>query len=231
MGYHVIVQHTAEGVVSRYVERVEDLAVFSDLTADAVVYQGEPHWVPVRLGSHEHCRDYIHDWFRAGVKAQALFRVQALAHGLTLENLSQDQASFKNYTECVDRMVKRGDVLIRNARNLEVEIKCKKWLGSNGDQFVYLPREDLAKHENMAEFTGSPIAIAFYDRDGDSPVEDSLHMVYVSDIRSDVGKRVIEERNDLGAAFKIPLSMMSKGFALVDGIVSKKPRRSSKAIK
>jgi hypothetical protein len=233
MGYHVIVNSTAEGVVSRYVETPDELAQFSDLTPDAIVYQGEPHWVPVPLGAHPQCSNYLHDWFRAGVKAQTLFRKLAHEHGLILENLSQDQASFRSYTANVDKAVKRGDCLIRNARNLEVEIKCQTIYPRGDEEVFWFDEADIEKHLNMQEFTGCPIVMAVFERAGDAPVDGSLRMILVDEIKRllGTGAVTVDEKAKNGKAYVVALESMRLGFEIIDeirGVTNRRrhPRRA-----
>lgn len=125
MGFHVIIKAENGQLDSHYADSLEKLADFSDIAADSIIYQGESDWKPVILGTDDRYKHLAEDWFRAGVKAQRLFRRQAIDHGLMIEDLSQDVESFKGYTKNANIPIKRGDFLIRNAKNKEVDTKCK----------------------------------------------------------------------------------------------------------
>jgi hypothetical protein len=169
MGYHVIVKAANGDLVSHYADSLEDLANFSDITADSIIYQGEPHWTPVMLGTDDKYKNFAKDWFRAGLKAQWLLKRQAIAHGLMIEDLSQDVESFKGYTINANVAIKRGDFLIRNARNLEIETKCFTFYKNGNEDCFYIEYADVKKHQNMEQFTGCPVILAVYKRCGDTP--------------------------------------------------------------
>ena len=50
---------------------------------------------------------------KIGIRAQHLFKKQADKEGFILEDLNQNQESFKIYTNNVDKSIKRGDYLVR----------------------------------------------------------------------------------------------------------------------
>ncbi len=113
-------------LIHSYVESEVEL-VKLDIKNDTIIYQGESHWVPEKVGSSKKYKLLAEGWYRAGIKAQELFKVQAKKENLILEELFQDQKSFKSYTNTAKSVsIKRGDFLIRNIRNLEIE-----WMEKN----------------------------------------------------------------------------------------------------
>lgn len=216
MGYHVIIRSSDEGIVSRYVENLEDIANISDITEDSIVYEGEPHWTPIRVGNSERYKTFCEEWFRAGIKAQRLFKEQAVVRGLIVEDLSQDQGSFQAYSTNSTVPIKRGDYLIRNARNTEIETKCLTYYSLRGIDAIHLPYHDVMKHKNMQSFTNCPIIIAFYRRDGDSPESDSLRMIRVDTILEENNRTV--EYSEENKTLIIPVSLSLAGFEIIDQI-------------
>ena len=184
MGYHVILRITEEGLDSRYVETLDELRNFPELTKETIIYQGEAHWTPIQLGDNEACAVYAESNYRLGRKTEILFQEMCTKHGLIMEALSQTQESFRCYTRNVDVSIKRGDFLIRNAGNLEVDVKCRKKgiHDQDGYPFYFLNKEDVKRHTNMERFTNCPVLLAFFERDGEDPVEESLCMMAISEI-------------------------------------------------
>lgn len=125
MGYHLI--NIVKGVLKHYyVSDLRDLLDRSDITKNTIIYQGEPEWIPKKMGEDTGYKLYVDEWSRVGLKAQILFKKLAEKEGLILEELSQDQDSFKSYTKAANRNsipIKRGDFLLRNAGNWEIEVK------------------------------------------------------------------------------------------------------------
>ena len=112
MGYHVILRPDEKTLHAIYVEQIEDLAEISNLTPDSIVYQGEKDWAPVKLGQSEAYKNFAEPWFRAGLKAQKLFIEEATQSGLIVEQLSQDQNTFRHYITNANIPIKRGDFLL-----------------------------------------------------------------------------------------------------------------------
>lgn len=77
MGYH-IVNIKNDTIEHLYIENKIELAYLDTLTENTIIYQGEKHWEPVRFGNDPWYKNYTKDWFRAGLKAQELFKEQAL---------------------------------------------------------------------------------------------------------------------------------------------------------
>lgn len=214
MGYHLIVSNTNGEVISHYAEEIEDFASYSDINKDSIIYQGEESWKPIVVGNHKYYKNLSDEKFRAGIKAEKLFKEQAISHGLMIENLSQDPESFKAYTvNSNDEGIKRGDYIIRNARNLEIEVKCFSYYNNS----IYFKYEHYLKHKNMQSFTGSPIVIAFYERNGDSPIESSLKMISLDTINEKNNKEIRYDKQK--RCFIIPVTLAQEKFTLIDGIL------------
>lgn len=118
MGYHIILNQNKQGLEHYYVEDIEDLATFK-IQPSSIIYEGEVHWSPLMAKNDETYNQYTQDWYRAGIKAQKLFKEQALQHKYIIEELSQDKNSFKQYYNISKEFikVKRGDFILRNAGN------------------------------------------------------------------------------------------------------------------
>lgn len=229
MGYHIILRHDQDSLKHHYVEDLDKLASFS-IREDAIIYQGEPHWEPVIAKQDKRYERFTHDWYRAGIKAQELFKEQAIEKKYMLEALSQDQKSFKYYTGPINKKgkyikIKRGDFLIRNAANIEVDVKCRTFHDAKaGGQTFEFNAEDLVRHLNMSNYTRLPIVIAVYEREPntDCIIADSLRMIDVEYMKKIIGTLALtkhERKNAKGEgyeAYQIPVSKTMKGFALID---------------
>lgn len=212
MGYHLIIRNIDSTITAHYSETYEGLAQYSDISRDSIIYEGEAHWQPVVVGQSERYKNLAETWFRAGIKAQKLFKEQAMAHGLMIEDLSQDAASFKAYTSNAEVLIKRGDFLLRNVRNIEVETKCFTFYKGH----FYIEYSDIKGHQNMQTYSGSPVVLAIYERKDDVPIENSLFMLSIDTILEENNKKVRydEEKKCL----VIPCSLGKPGFSLIDEV-------------
>jgi hypothetical protein len=214
MGYHIIIKAEKGDLVSHYAEKYEDLAEFSDIQSDSIIYEGEPNWKPIIVGEDKKYKNLADPKFRAGMKAEKLFREQAIKHGLMLEKLSQDYDSFKAYKSGADVPIKRGDYLVRNAGNMEIEIKCFTFYKIDNKECFYIDYHTFKKHQNMESFTKCPVVFVIYHRDGDSPVKDSLCMIALDIICQENNKAI--SWDDKLKCFIVPISLTTKGFELID---------------
>ena len=142
MGFHIV---NIENVILKkdYVESFEELAFIDFITKDSIIYQGEEHWKPLKISDSKKYENFSKGWFRAGIQAQELFNEQAIDNGFILEELNQDQNSFKLYTSNAEKKsIKRGDFLIRNYANIEIDIKYRGFKKINGNQYFDFKCED-----------------------------------------------------------------------------------------
>lgn len=216
MGYHLIITNDNGEIESHYAENINDFVEFSNINEKSIIYQGEKDWKPIVIGKDKKYINLVEEKFRAGIKAEKLFKKQAIEHGLMVEDLSQDPESFKAYKSNSKAGIKRGDYLIRNARNLEIEVKCFSYYFINKKEYIYFSLEQYYKHLNMKKFTGSPIIIAFYKRDKDTPIKDSLKMIDLQTIQEELYKKVFVDKEE--KVLKIPIYLTKEKFTLIDDI-------------
>lgn len=147
-------------------------------------------------------RDLADEKFRAGIKAQLLFKQQAIEHGLMVEAIAQDQGSFKPYTPCTNNFIKRGDFLLRNAGHIEIETKCLTYCDAKG---FYLPYRQIMGHREMQVHSKSPVVVAIYERNGDCPVADSLRMIHLDVIQVERNRPDAITYDETTKCFVVPL--------------------------
>lgn len=224
MGYHVIILKDGNQMKHQYVEKEEDLAYISDITAESIIYQGEPKWTPVFAGECEKYQQYTDPCLRAGIKAQHVFVKQAEKHKLVLLEISQDQASFKSFTNVAKSSIKRGDFLIMNAGHIEVDVKCKTFKREKGERYFHFNVCDIDKHTNMMnEITNAPVIIAVYERVGDTVNEDQLFMFEIGEMKKFTHTFRVVDHSEYGKSYLIPIGKTMKGFKLINQYRNKQP--------
>ena len=215
MGIHIVNVENGK-LRHEYVECYEELAYVEFITKDSIIYEGEENWKPAKISESKKYEHFSKGWFRAGIQAQELFKKQASKQGFILEELNQDQESFKSYTSNAKNIsIKRGDFLIRNYGNIEIDIKCRGFRYVQGVKHFDFKEEDVKKHSNMQTFTKTPILIAVYENRKNRPVEDK---VYIFAIDKLVKSKLIEShfREGIGFCYQIPLSFTEEGFGLIE---------------
>jgi hypothetical protein len=218
MGFHIININNENNLEVLYADNIEELAKFSSITDESIIYQGERHWTANKIKDSKQYSAFGKDWHRAGILAQFLFKEQAEKEKLILEELKQDQSSFKSYTKVssFSKKIKRGDFLIRNVRNLEIDVKCRGFKSRNGETYFHFNVEDLEKHMNMMSFTKTPIIIAVYERkENGLPCPNNLFMFNIEDIYKEKDKLRSYNVETSGKCYEIGLSHTVKGFDLV----------------
>lgn len=218
MGYYVILHPGVLPFESYYVEKFEDLVKIEGITKDTIIYEGGPGAEPQRVEEAEEYKDLGKDWYRAGIRAQLAFARIARKAGYVLETLSQDQLTFQDYYRGIEKPVKRGDFLIRNLCNLEVEVKCRTFYGGKKQRYFCFSADDLCRHLNMQEATRTSVVVAVFRRKEDRPVSSSLCMISVDRIRELMPDLVSEEKT-YGMVYRIPLHETLAGLELLRGYV------------
>ena len=217
MGYHII-NITKDGIKSKYVNDKKALMNLDTITENTIIYQGEAHWTPLQVKDTEF-KNYCKDWYRAGLKAQEHFKIQAKKEGLILEELIQDKESFQQYL-ISDKYIaiKRGDFLVRNYGNLEVDVKCRSFRYlKDGELSFRFSSDDLEKHLNMQKYTQTPIIIAIYKREGDSFQENIPYFISVDRIKKHSNELTtfFEENNNTGDCYEIPIKLTVQNFEYI----------------
>lgn len=216
MGYH-IVNLKNDKIEHIYVETKLEIAYLNNITEDTIIYQGEQHWKPVRVGSESCYKDYSKDWFKAGIKAQELFKKQAKKEKLVLEELFQDENSFQQYLITEEYFaIKRGDFLVRNFGNIEIDIKCRGFYKNLKDNLVFNFRcDDVERHLNMQTLTNTPILIAVYQRDDDKVVEETPYFFSISETNFSTFDKVYVKAENTGYCYQIPIDKTEQSFDFV----------------
>lgn len=214
MGIHIV--NIENGKLRHdYVESYEELSLVEFITKDSIVYQGEEEWKPTKISESKIYKHFSEGWFRAGIQAQELFKKQATKQGFILEELNQDQKSFKSYTSNANNIpIKRGDFLIRNFGNIEVDVKCRGFRNVNDVMCFDFKMEDAIKHTNMQKFTNTPILIAIYENQNNSPLDEKVYFFSIDRL---VNNKQIKKhfREGIGECFRIPIKFLDEGFGLI----------------
>ncbi len=231
MGYHIILNYSSNEIKHHYIENINELANFP-LREDSIVYQGEKDWKPMLAKHSEEYINFTFDWHRAGIKAQNIFKEQAIKNEYILEELNQDAESFKCYTQIKDEYlkIKRGDFLIRNAQNIEVDVKCRTFYTPKGKDYNCFDFnvEHLERHLNMKSFTKTPIVIAVYKRvcNTDEVEKNSLRMIEIDHMKQKIDElklKPIKKSNDKKEeyfVYQIPIKNTMPEFTLINYILS-----------
>ncbi|WP_291400606.1 hypothetical protein [Daejeonella sp.] len=221
MGYHIINIFGSE-IEHQYVKNELDIAYLDNISENTIIYQGNEEWKPIRLGNDPNFKNYAEDWFRAGLKAQELFKKHAKDHKLILEELNQDIKSFEQYNlENKKDKLKRGDFLIRNYGNLEIDIKCRSFYQNTNDDLVFnFKYADYKKHLNMQKETQTPILIAVYKRDGDKVIDDTPYFFSLENLDKNKLNVVDIKAFNTGKCFQIPLKKTVQNFDFIKNYIS-----------
>lgn len=211
MGYHVIYGTESGGLKTDYVETEEELLELP-LTKECIVYNGLHEWKPKRLGDNRDLEILTEDWFKAGRKAEKLFYEQANEKYI-LEKLSQDVLSFESYRSTDGNWLKRGDFLLRDIYNLEIEVKCL----TIENEYFLLKCSHHFNHKNMQDKSNIPVVFAIYERKKASIASSKLRMISshkIEELRQE--NKLKYKTIDGKKLFKIPLSETKPGFELIE---------------
>lgn len=120
--------------------------------------------------------------FLAGERAERYFEALCEGGGYILERISQDRRSFARYAANARNRVKRGDYIVRNLGNAEVEVKCYSRRRYGSAPCYRIEYRQLKRHEEMERLTGAPVIFAIFERSGRNVVENSLRMIPLKEL-------------------------------------------------
>lgn len=216
MGYHIVNIKENE-IEHKFVENQLDIVYFENLTENTIIYQGEKHWKPLRLGNSPQYKNYAKEWFRAGLKAQEIFKKQAKKEKLMLEELFQDESSFQQYLINEEYFaIKRGDFLIRNYGNIEVDIKCRGFYeDKKGIKVFNFKCDDVERHLNMQSLTNTPVLIAVYERNGDKVMDGTPYFLSIENTDFSKFNKIYIPSESTGFCYQIPLKYTIQNFEFI----------------
>jgi hypothetical protein len=218
MGYHVILRSGKQEIEHYFVKHFHELADLA-ISEDSIIYEGEEKWKPELVAQSDRFRQLSEIRVRSSMLAEQLFKKQARRNKLIVEDINQDQESFGFYYNAVpDKMIKRGDFLIRNVRNIEIEVKCKTFFRENKSPVFFIEEKDLEKHSNMQEITQSPVIFAIYQRCKvcNRPLKDELYMMDVNYMKKYIREHgIVAEKRHWGSGYPIEVRKCLKKFDLI----------------
>jgi hypothetical protein len=154
--------------------------------------------------------------FFAGDEAELEFAHLAEKNGYVVEKIPQDRKGYAKYVSAMGlpvgeyRSIKRGDYLVRNLGNLEVEVKCRTpRIYLRGRSYYPLKYKEIKGLQNMCKLTNVAVCIAIFEREGRGVKENSLKMITLDDILTKRTGSVYEEKYK---SMMIPVSAMRDGF-------------------
>ena len=178
MGYHVIFNNE-DKFETTYAETTDELYDLN-LNKDSIIYQGEKEWKPQKIAESEYVK-YTEPNNIAGYKAERMFFNLAF-NKYILEPIEQDIESKERYNVFAKEKlskenysyIKRGDFLIRDILNLEVDVKCRKF--DDQDKFS-INHYEIENFKRMQVISKVPIIYAVFERSGNAPLEDRLFTI------------------------------------------------------
>jgi len=134
-----------------------------------------------------------------------------------LEELFQDENSFQQYLINDEYFaIKRGDFLIRNYGNIEIDIKCRSFYKDKQGQKVFnFKCDDVERHMNMQSLTKSPIIIAVYERNGDEVIGKTPYFFSIEQVDFSTLQKIYIKSENTGYCYQIPLKITSADFKFI----------------
>lgn len=158
--------------------------------------------------------------FYAGLKAEEIFRKQALENSWIVERIPQDRASFEKYKKN-EKSIKRGDYICRNCNNAEIEVKCKKQYGLHENRFYLVEYSHIKRHREMQKMTNANVVFAFYQRKGTGFSRDTLRMVDLGFLLQTNDYKAGKLYDKRTKCLKVPLKYTRPNFEVLDILKSR----------
>ncbi len=215
MGYYLINKDDSNRPFSQYVEKLEDLIyhVKGDIN-DAIIVSGKKKSKPFFLRDSKEYKNLCSQKLRNGILAQEIFKKVALEKSFIIEEIPQDKTSFSNYNIIDSFTVKRADFIVKNCKDIEVDVKCLSTYTINKIQYFYIRYHEIKKLERMNSLIDKKTVLAIFNQSSIQADEESLKMIELSTIHKENNRSVIYDKNT--KCFKIPLDLTTPGFKLLE---------------
>ena len=149
--------------------------------------------------------------FLAGERAEQHFEQLSGSRGYVLEKIPQDKKNFGKYANNSQNHIKRGDFLVRNLKNLEVEVKCFTKRKYPATECFVIAYSHIKRHEEMVNLTGEPVVFAIFERNGRDIVENSLRMIPLRELTGQRRNGIFYDKRIKCVC--IPLTLMYQDFS------------------
>ncbi|KMQ67795.1 hypothetical protein ACM39_10615 [Chryseobacterium sp. FH2] len=216
MGYYLINSSEINQPFSVYVDRLEDLIyhVEGDID-DAIIVSGSIDSAPFFLKDSKEYKNLCNERFRNGLRAQEIFEMEARRLQFMVEAIPQDTESFSNYNIIDSFSVKRADFVIKNCKDIEVDVKCLSFYKIKETSYFYIRYYELMKFERMNSLIDKKTVLAIFDQSKiKSDEQQHLRMIELSTIFKENNRSVIYDENT--KCFKIPLDLTTTGFEILE---------------
>jgi hypothetical protein len=151
--------------------------------------------------------------YLAGERAEQYFEQLARAKGYVLEKVTQDKKSFADWNNL---SIKRGDYLVRNLQNLEIEVKCFSTRKFAGKDYYSIKYSHIKRHEEMANTTNTPVVFAIFTRNGRTALENSLRMIPLNELTPPSRRNKAIIYNQKIKCLQIPTTAMYPDFSYLE---------------
>jgi hypothetical protein len=216
MGYYLINnEDRTDQPFSAYVEKMEDLIYHIEGNIEnALIVVGSLDSAPFYLRDSAEYKSLCLEKFRNGLLAQDIFKEVARKQKFIVELVPQDSESFADYNIIDSFTVKRADFVIKNCKDIEVEVKCLSFYTSKNVSYFYIRYHELKKLERMNRIIGKQTILAVFDQAQVRSGETSLKMIELSTIFRENKKSVVYD--EATKCFKVPLDLLSPGLDILE---------------
>jgi len=216
MGYYLINTDEVTKPFSVYVDRLEDLIyhIEGDIK-DALIVAGSKDSKPFFLKDSKEYKNLCEEKFRNGYLAQEIFEKAAKNQKFMIEAIPQDIESFSNYNIIDSFTVKRADFIVKNCKDIEVDVKCLSLYTINKTEYFYIRYHELMKFQRMNSLIDKNTVLAIFDQKKiRSEKDDCLKMIELSTIFKENKKSVVYDEST--KCFRVPIELATSGFEILE---------------
>ncbi|MDQ0781359.1 hypothetical protein [Chryseobacterium sp. W4I1] len=198
-----------------FVDKLEDLIYHVEGNIDdTVIVKGSRESKPFFLKDSNDYKNLCDQKYRNGLLAQEIFKNIARERRFMIESIPQDIDSFSVYNILDSFTIKRADFVIKNCRNIEVDVKCLSFYLINDKKYFYIRYSEIMKLERMNSLIEKNTILAIFDQNTVRGQDFSLNMIELKTILKENNRCVVYDQKT--KCFKVPLHLTTNGFDLLE---------------
>jgi hypothetical protein len=202
---------------STYIENPQELINIEEIDENTIVYEADQEWKPYRIKENEILKTYIQRNNKLGLKGQQIFKDKMNQEKMIIEEIDQSQAGLKQYINIAnDKRIKRGDFIIRNKGNIEIEVKVRTFYSNSENGYYFtIKYSELKSLERMQEILKNKIMFCVFQCINNKINEDKLYFITIDKILNGILNGFFEY-DKKEKYLKIPILCCNEGISYLE---------------
>jgi len=210
MGFHIVKQK--DGIIeSVYIRKAEEIVNIDDIDENTIVYEADEKWKPYTIKDNKELHLFLQDSVKYGLLGQQYFVEMMHKNKVVCEQIDQNPESLKQYIEIANgEYIKRGDYILRNVNNIEVEVKVRTFYGRDQNRYFTIDYSELKSLERMQKILNNEILFCVFQKVDKVIIKDTIYSIAINKL-VDLNREKLTKYYEKDKYLGIPVCKCAEG--------------------